>query len=206
MPDLIIPTIGASGYFDVQPPFDLLMAKGQIYTCQGIRKISDYLANSEDPKKVIYDKYGITTAHWIDDAAANMSIVSLQSDKGHWLYIPAKFINTYPLTNGIAYRSVMIGAALPPIPVTQDLTDLETSISNLIIDALGITPVVKLVETSAAVAVTDTKHIETQTARNAIATGRNTDYSRYANLLIQHQIALDKIQELESYILLNHVP
>lgn len=200
MSDLIIPTIGSSGFFNLRPPFDTLVLPGERYVCQGIRKISDYLANNEDPKADIYVKHQISEEEYAGDAAKDMVIVSLQSEKGHWLFVPARYIIGYPVVNGIPYRSLSIGVALPAMPAYRDLTFLKADITNLIKDSLGVVPVVKLVETSRVVLVPKDKHDLSVSNRTAVSNGRLTDRSRYMKLLVDHQAALDKIAELEAYI------
>jgi len=204
MAELILPTIGSSGYYELRAPFDTIIIPYERYTCQAIRKISEYLANNENPKTLIYDKYQLTEDDYTSDAEQNMSIVSLQSAKGHWLYVPARYIVTYPITNGIPYRSIMIGVSLPSIPAEKDLSNLETDIGNLIVDTLGVTPAIRLVETSRVVLIPKDKHDITQSTRDATANGRLTDRSRYMSLLLEHQAALDKITALETYIKDNH--
>lgn len=203
MTDTILPTIGSSGYFELRAPLDTLIVKNERYTCQAIRKISDYLANNEDPKELIYTPNSIDADYDID-IKQDVLIVSLQSDNGHWLYIPAKYIIKYPITNGIPYRSIMIGVSLPSMPVARDLSFLETDIANLVTDSLGVTAVIKQVETSRVVLVPVDKHDLSQANRDALGNGRVTDRSRYVSLLIDHQTALDKITSLELYIKNHH--
>lgn len=197
---LIIPTIGASGYYQLRVPMDALMVPNARYTCKAIRKLSDYIANNEDPKKDIYLAYSLPEAEYDQDIAVDMSIVSLQSDQGHWLYVPARYLIDQPVTNGIPYRAITIAASLPSMPVDRDLTFLQNEVSNLIMDSLGVVPEVGFVETSRVVLVSREKHDLVQTERNVVSGGRVTDRSRYQNLLIQHQAALDKITALEDYI------
>lgn len=203
--DPILPTIGSSGTYELRTPLDVLMTPGERYTCQAIRKISDYLANNEDIKEDIYVTYGIET-EYDTDANNDAYIVSLQSAKGHWLYIPARYIITYPIVNGIPYRSVMLGISLPSIPVTQDLSYLETEIQNIISDSLGIVPVIRQVETSRIVLISKDKHDTTQMERSMLSAERLTDRSRYMSLVQDHQLALQKIAELEQYIKDHYVP
>jgi hypothetical protein len=206
MTQYVIPTIGSSGYFELRPPLDTLIIINERYTCQGLRKLSEYLANNEDPKTLFYNEYSLTQDDYDADILEDMVIASLQSEIGHWLYIPVRYIVNYPITNGIPYRTVMIGVSLPSLPVERDLTYLQTDIENLITDSLGVTPVIKIVETSRVVLVPRDKHDITQSNRTLLSNGRTTDRSRYASLLIDHQNALDKIGALERYIHDHYTP
>lgn len=206
MNDLILPVIGSSGYFELRQPLDQLIVPNERYTCKAIRRLSEYLANNEVPKDDIYTANGLTDSDYISDIAVDMDIVSLQADNGHWLYIPAKYIAKYPIANGIPYRTIMIGISLPSIPVEKDLSNIKTDIENIITDTLGVIPVIKTVETSRVVLVSKETHDITTAERTMLSEGRVTDRSRYMSLVSDHEIALNKIAELESYIKNNLIP
>lgn len=200
MENYIIPSVGLSGYFELSDPMSSHIADYEKYTCQAVRRISDYLANNEDPKTNIYDKYNISESIYEDHVKKNIPIVSLQSDVGHWLYVPVNYITKYPITNGVPYRSYMIGVSLPALPVKRDISHVQTAINNLVKDMLGVDCKIKLVETSRTILVPDSEHTVKQSARDAISQGAVTDRSRYMKTAQQLQAALDKITELESYI------
>ena len=200
MSDYIIPNIGTSGYYNLLTPFDVKVIATERYTCQSVRRISDYIANNEDVKQIVYLDNGLTEVNYLEDAELNMTIVGLQSAEGHWLYIPVKYISTYPIVNGIPYRSVMIGVALPVLPLARNLDGIMTDINNIIVDTLGVNPVIKKIETSTVIQVDKTQHDSQEALRASISAGRVTDRSRYMKLLIDHQAALDKITALELYI------
>lgn len=200
MTDFILPTIGSSGFFELKAPFDKYVTVTERYTCKGIRSLSEYLANNEDPKADVYTKYGLADSEFNSDIVVDMHIVSLQSEKGYWLYVPANYILKYPITNGIPYRTIAIGVSLPSLPVAIELGYVETSISNVIKDMLGVTPVIKTVETSRVALVTKEKHDLTTSARLLVSGGRVTDRARYNVLMVNYQSALDKIAALEKYI------
>jgi hypothetical protein len=200
MIELVIPTVGSTGYFELRAPFDTKIIVNERHTCQAIRRISDYVANNEDVKQIAYIDNGLTAQDYDTAADTNMYIASLQSDRGHWIYVPVDYIVKFPITNGIPYRNITLGVALPPIPVERNLSNIETDIINLIQDTLGVTPIIKQVQTSRVILVAKDKHDLQQSARDAVANGRVTDRSRYMSLVQDHQTALDKIAELELYI------
>lgn len=201
----VLPTVGSSGAYELRSPLDTLVTPGERYTCQAVRRISDYLANNEAVKEDVYTAHGIA-AEFDADADTDAYIVSLQSAKGHWLYVPARYIVTYPITNGIPYRTLAIGISLPSLPVTQDLSYLTVELENLISDTLGVIPVIKQVETSRVVLVDKDRHDTVQMDRTALSANRLTDRSRYMSLIQEHQAALQKIVELEAYIKAHHTP
>lgn len=203
--DIILPTIGSSGYFKLSTPFDTVILTNERYTCQAIRRLSEYLANNENPLEDIYRANGLSDNDYNDDLKENSYIVSLQATTGHWVYVPAKYITQLPVVNGIPYRSMMIGVALPAMPADRDLSHVRTDIENLIMDSLGVQAVTKVVETSKVLLVTKEKHDITQATRDAAASGRLTDRSRYMTTLIQLNQALQKIEILEAYIEQNNI-
>ena len=205
MSTIVIPTVGSSGYFELKAPLDILIVQNERYTCKAVRNLSDYFASNEDPKTDIYTKYNIPEDEYTQDIKDDTYIVSLQSEKGHWLYVPVKYIVGYPITNGVPYRSIMIGISLPSIQADRDLSFLETDLTNLIKDALGVIPVIKQIETSRVVLVSKEKHDIVQAERNALSSSRVTDRSRYMSLMTDNQIALNKIRELEAYIKTHYV-
>lgn len=199
MPDVVLPTVGSSGYYELRSPLNTLVVIGERYTCQAIRRISDYLANNEEVKQLVYTDQGIET-DFDADADKDAYILSLQSDKGHWIYVPASYIVSYPIVNGIPYRSIMIGLSLPSMPADRDLSFLEADLSNLITDSLGVVPVIRQVETSRVILVDKARHDQLQIDRNLLSSGRVTDRSRLAKTQQDLQVALDKIAILEQYI------
>lgn len=201
----ILPVIGSSGYYELASPFDVEVVDKIEYTCKAIRRLSDYLANNEDPKTSIYDAYEINEAIYEADLEQDAYIVSLQSRKGHWLYVPSRYILSYPSVNGVAYRSVMLGISLPPIPVSQDLTAVLSDIKDLVEHSIGASVVVKQVETSVNVLVDYSLHENTQQERNMIIEGQATLYARNVALREENDLLLEKVTALENFIKANRV-
>lgn len=196
----ILPVIGSSGFYELAAPFDVEVVDKIEYTCKAIRRISDYLANNEDPKASIYDAYEIDEAVYEEDLSKDTYIVSLQSRKGHWLYVPSRYILSYPSVNGIPYRSVMLGVSLPPLPVSQDLTAILSDIKDLVENSLGVSVAVRQVETSMNVLVDYSVHEATQQERNIHIEGRSTLYARNVALREENDLLIQKVASLENYI------
>jgi len=201
----ILPVIGSSGFYSLAAPFDV-DAVGQIeYTCQAIRRISDYTANNEDPKTDIYAKKNLADSVWTEDSEQDAYIVSLQSRAGHWLYVPARYILTYPSVNGVQYRTLMLGISLPSIPVSQDVTALLAELKGITENSLGVTVATRQVETSKVVLVDYDTHVAKQQARNAASQGLTTEYARNVKLVKENAALLAKVAELEKYIIAHYV-
>jgi len=205
-PDFIIPTVGMSGYFDLREPFATLMAKNVRYTCQAVRRISDYIAANEDVKTDIYAKNQIPEDVYDADVARDAFILSLQAETGQWLYVPDHYNISFPSTNGIPYRTMAFAVQLPAMPANRDYTNVITDMQNLIRDTLGVDCVVNIVETSKITLVPSDKHENKQAERDAISGAATTDRSRYMKTLQDLEGANQIIDSLQTYILANAPP
>jgi hypothetical protein len=196
-----IPPIGIKGFYQLSQPMDVLIGNNELFTCKALRNISDYLNNQEDPKTNIYDKYNIPSSVYEEDIKSDAIIASLQNDVGHWVNVPVRYFVKYPDLSGVAYKAYAIGISLPSFPVTKDFNPLMTSIINLVTDTLGVTPEVRLIETSREVLVPDDLHTVTENTRRQITTNQGTDRAKYLSLLNQYQDLQTKLRALEDYLL-----
>lgn len=197
--DYILPIVGSSGYYELASPFDALVTDRIEYTCKAVRRLSDYLANNEDAKSAIYDKYGIASIYE-EDVVSDAYIVSLQSRTGHWLYVPYRYILSYPSPNGVRYRTVMLGVSLPALPVSQDLNAVMSDLKDMVQGALGVDVVVKMVETSKPVLVTTDKHEQTRLRRSIRVLAEGSLHTENVRLRNEAASLRAHIAELESYI------
>lgn len=195
-----IPTVGSKGVYKLAAPFDQLMAVGEYYICKSVRKISEILANNDDPEKLVYTRYSLDQEIYTQHKTEDMEIVYLQSEKGHWLYVPASFIQEFPDPNGVIYRAVGISVLLPAIPVSYQLDQLKTEITGVVKDITGLRCTIKQTFTSRPLAVPVDKHEATQQTR-AIERALSPDiYSRYRKLQLENDILVAKVQALEQHI------
>lgn len=200
MPDIIIPTIGAKGIYTLKDPFTNDPIPGEEYTCQAIRKLSDYIANNEDPYELIYSPKGITEDLYKADLEDDMYVVSLQSESGQWILVPASYLQAYPFTNGVRYRTMMIGLSIGAIPFDMDLGPIMDTLKNVVAEGLGITPEAKAIETSRPIMISRERHDAIVETRRARATMALTDAGKLMALQREHEIALQKLQLLEAHI------
>lgn len=198
MPMVITPPIGSKGIFSLASPFDRLVDNGIEYTCLAVRKLSEYIAANENPKDLIYKTYGIET-QFDDDLAKDVYIVSLQSRRGHWLYVPEQYILAFPSGSGHRYRAVSLVFALPSIPVTTDLASIQTEVMELIKARLGVDVKSKPVETSQVILVSDDRHTEISTARELAKTA-NGSWEEMQHLRNHNQELRNKLSLLEAHV------
>ena len=200
MSSRILPVIGSSGTYELLPPFDTVILPEEIYTCKAIRNISEYVSYNQDPKKLVYDYYGLSENDYENDIQEDMEIISLQNNKGVWVYVPARYIVKYPEVDGIPYHQLSMVCKIPAIEVSRDISHLKTDVINLIKDTLGVGAAVEIVEVSRTIAVTKDVSDQLKIDRALVSNGRVTDRAKYMQLLQQQQVLLDKIEGLENYI------
>jgi len=198
----LIPVIGSRGAYTFLAPFNTVSTPGVEYICQGVRRISEYIANNEDPKKDVYDRYNLDPSVYDDDRDADAYVVSLQAAKGQWLYVPVRYIQTFPTGDGIPYRSLIINFAIPSIPVSQDITDLVVEIEERIKGSLGTGVRSKIVQASQVVLVTKDKHDEKELERLLAKQGDGL-FQQMKHLEDEVAKLLARNQALEQYILNN---
>lgn len=196
----IVPSVGSAGFYEFAAPFDTKALATVEYSCKAVRKISEYLASGEDVKKDIYDENGLTDAIYEEDLAQDAYIVSLQSGTGHWLYVPYRYILSFPSTNGVPYRSVMLGFSLPALPAGYDLSPLLGELKLLIESRLGVQTSAKMVETSKVSLIPKDAHVTKQAERNARKAGDLSIYATQVRLEREAVQLRTKVAELEAYI------
>ena len=196
----ILPDVGSTGAYELAAPFDALVVNSVEYTCKAIRRISDYLANNEDVKKDVYTANGVNENIYDEDLAEDAYIVSLQSRVGHWVYVPYRYIISYPSVNGIRYRTVMIGVSLPSMPVSQDFSAITEDIKALVTTRLGVGCVVKTVDTSKVVLIAKDTHETKAIERRVRTNGEYTYYATSVKLRKENDALRTKVAELEQFI------
>lgn len=202
---MIIPEVGSSGYFNLADPFAGLTITNERYVCKAIRKLSDYLANNEKPLEDIYKKVGLTEDQYKEDLAVDMPIVSLQSVKGYWIQIPAKYVLSYPIPDGIVYRMLNVAIGLPAMPVTQPMDHFLNELKGFVTASLGVDANVNMIQASRSVMVPMDKHETTRQARNQVIATGGTYKARHDKLLVKYNALADRVRELEQYIIDHHV-
>ena len=201
MPVYIKPEVGSYGKFSVKPPFDTVFDPNVIYQCQAVRSISDMVAGGDDPLGTIYEPAGLTKADFDLDVANGVSIVTLVAGGAKYLDIPNSYLESGPISTGKTYQSKAISVNLKSLPVDSvDLNALATSISNLVHNTIGITPVVDVLDTSPEVKVDDATHQANETTRLANISNHKDYKTLYEETLqIVNQNAL-YIAELEAML------
>lgn len=198
--NLVIPTVGSEGHYETLAPFNSKVLPNVRYVCQAVRKLNDYLANNEKPLDTIYLKNGLTQEDYENDLRDGMYIVSLQSGVGQWVYIPARYLVSYPISNGVYYHEVALVANLGSIPTGVDLSPIKAAVSNTLYDYIGVTPSIIETEISATIVLPYEKHQEIQTYRDEHKRIFQSDSERLRLANQQIDRLKYQMQQLEKYI------
>lgn len=200
----ILPFIGESGVYTLATPFSNNIDTNARYTCQAIRTINDYIAENKDVYKDIYEPVGISQEVYNEDVANNTSIITLQGDTGHWVYVPATYMVKYPDTNGVAYTNKVISFALPATPNDQSTTfmldNVSSEIIDLIKDRLGLVAVYSVDSVSRVNLISQDLHQLTQDQRNTVKSMDDTMYAKVRRLESHITMLNAKISQLVTLI------
>lgn len=194
-----LPALNSAGTYTSLPPFNSIISPKAIYYCRGIRKLSDYIASNQDPLTTIYEPVGLTEAEYNTDLVNDVDIISLQNNESVWVIVPSSYLVSYPVPNGINYRSVALVSKLPIIREDLDLSFLMDEISSLITDKIGVQPEIELVETSQTISLTETEETSLKASRaindRLSKRGKILKLSeQVAALTLEKQALLDYIQ------------
>lgn len=174
----LIPPIGTSGVYQLASPFSNQLQSNTTYRCDAVRRISDLIELGIEPFEEYYLPNGLTQALYDQDLINRVSIVSLVSDAGHWVYVPTTYILAYPDINGVPYHVLLLGVELGAIPSYKDLTGLKQAIADLVRDTIGIHPTIREAVVSAEQRVSQQDHEVLEAARQNSVINTQTDRSR----------------------------
>lgn len=195
----LLPKIGSSGVFKVSAPFDRFVVEKISYTCTSIRSITEIQTYTRSVLDEYYLFYGLTAEDYHQDILNNELIVSLRNGS-EFIYVPSKFILSYPDVTGIPYHVLSLAVTLGAIPVGTDLSVLKDKIEELVITNIGLTPITEEVEVSATKYFSEEEHNAAVQRRAYLTTDNSTDLLRYREALSNYELALLRIRELETFI------
>lgn len=195
-----IPSIGVKGLYHLLSPFDTALLPNVPYECTAIRSMSELVASGIDPQATYYTPAGLTTAIYLSDTAAQVRIITLQSDSGIPVYVPSTYLNTFPDIGGVPYTTLVLAINIGAIPDYLNLAYLKSKIAATVLENLGIVSEVKTVVVSQPTILSQATHATVEAAREAIVGVVSTDYARYLAAAAQRDSALKKIVELETYV------
>lgn len=196
--DKFIPATGETGFYRVAHPFEI--TEGEVYTCKAIRTISEFISLGVDPYEQYYKPFNIELDIFESHVTLDMEIISLQNDGGRWVHIPASYMLGYPNMNGIPYRSVAITVMLPPFPVDQTYTHVESQVKDIVQEALGVNATSKLVVVSKTKLIDSGAHEVTKASRIQASKGSTPTAqaaywkNAYEALKVRHDALIESME------------
>jgi len=199
-PIRFLPSLGMSGYYSLSAPYNALLSSTSQYTCSGIMSIAGAEAQGIDVLTNVYLANGDTLDNYTAAKLSDMMLVSVSAGTGDVFTFPVTALIGVPSGEGIIYRNQVLSIGLSAIPATMDLTALQTEISNLVYNTLGVKSVVYVTAIGAATILTPAQDSLINAARAAaITTPSNTLYKN-SILTQQNSLLTDKVSVLEAYI------
>jgi hypothetical protein len=196
----ITPTLGSSGTWQVSAPFDTVVLPTLNYTCTGLRRFSDIVADGKDVYSEFYEPKELPQSRYESDIADEAVIVSLQATSGIVVQLPSTFIMAFPGTGGVPYRGFMLGLDLGAVPKDLELAYLTQRLIDIALDTIGIVVTVDQLVTSEESLVPRQTHQTLETVRKAKITESTTDRAK----LIEAEKKISALQvlnkNLEDYI------
>lgn len=202
----LVPPLQSSGIFKLSAPYASDLLNQVSYTCVAIRQFKDIQKLGVDPYTAYYVGKGIAIETYNQHVAAGESIVSLQSNAGHWVYVPTAYIESYPNMGGIPYTAIALGITLGAIPNYLDLAALKLRIKEIVFETTGLQSDVKSIALSATKNILQADHNAIEAARLQNVTANQTDRARLLAANSQIASLQQRIQTLEQYISANIPP
>lgn len=197
----LVPMLGASGAYALNAPFQNDLLVNTNYTCVAIRELKEIVAAGGDPFTEDYAPKSIDQSKYNTDVANGVSIISLQAADNSIVKVPSSYIASYPDGGGIPYRVVALSINLGAIPDSLDLSVIESKIADDVRDIIGVSATVTSVVLSNMTLISQADAATLESARQAIISASDTDHAQLLAVQAQRDAALQKIQQLEAYIL-----
>lgn len=139
--------------------------KNLLYTVTGLRDIKDFTSMEIDIFNEAYDKYGVNETVYESDLEENVRIAILVNDINR-IYIPEKHI-TFQTVKKYTYIRKVFVVDVGPMQSETDLTNALQTISGGVLDKLGVTPSIKVIETTEPQDIDEATHLGIVASRNA---------------------------------------
>jgi hypothetical protein len=200
MAEYITPSVGTKGHYELKEPFTDVINKNQIYTCHAVRSIHDMASGGERPLESIYIKNGLTEDDYNNDLNEKVLIVTLVGDGGSWIYVPNKYIKSFPNITGIQYQGKSISINLGALPTSLDLVPLTDMLKSVVHDVLGENTNPAIIDTSSIVLIDQRTHDVLSRLRESNITQKKSYRTKYLEAEDRNDIYRDYIAKLECFI------
>lgn len=140
---MVVPAINTEGTFIVSSPYDETIKSNEIYTVEGCELITKMLADNTDVFASAYADYGLTEDDMENDSLNNVPIITLRDSADRFFYVPANYIRSYPLQNGVIYENMVLALSLGALPSDYDYTTLTEELSNVVYNYTSREPIIE---------------------------------------------------------------
>jgi hypothetical protein len=198
--NLVVPTVGMTGLFNLKLPYANLIDPNIEYTCISVINLSGMIALGQTPKDDVYIIAGDTEDNYLLDLANNNCIITLQSGKGNIVSVPNSSLIKLPSADGVNYYSAVIGTSISIVPEYSNLELLQTEINDLVFKHLGVQSESFVSLISGSILIPHDKHTLLESTRLAnIASSTNTILEN-ESLKQSNRLLVAKVVMLENYI------
>ena len=182
-----IPAVGTKGIYTLTSPFST--DPGEVLECDGIRTLSAYIANNDDALQTVYLDNKLTEDDYNADLAINIEVVTLVNSKGFRRLVPAKYIASYPVQDGVFYRALTVGLAL--------------EIQDLVKARLGVASKTTLIQATDPRAFSHTEDDTVQGQRRMLMEGDGTQFATIAKQQRYIEELQARLRTLELWVINN---
>lgn len=195
----LTPPIQATGRYVLKPPF---VARDDIvYTCIAIRKFKDIIELGIDVFKEYYEPMGLTQLEYRADDRAGATIVTLSNPDGEFIYVPDTYILSYPNMGDVNYSRVILSIDLGPLADHIPLDFLQSEVSGLVSDTIGLENEVKIHKAPSRDAISPEQHEIIEVARVSAITNRRTARANYLEEKAKNQRLTEQVQLLTQILI-----
>ena len=200
----LYPQINVMGSFKLKVPFQGVIQEDKSYTVISVRRFNDIRQQGIDPYNAYYVPKGIALSTFQDDESNKAAIVTLQGGNGEIVFIPSTYILEFPSLDGFPYAVMGLSVKIGSMFTEADLVPLITAVKQTIQAYTGYAnATVAPVALSAIEYIDSAAHQAIETNRLTSVTVSATPAAELTRLRLEKAQLLDKVAELEQYIIAN---
>lgn len=189
----LIPYVGMSGVWGVDPLLAQYVRPDTVYTCQAVRSLIEMIELQADPLNSIYRALNLPQSQYESDLQNAVLIVSLVDSLGNWRYVPTSLITALPNVNGVLYQSYTIELNVDPLPSYISLEPISEELRELAQARLGVDVTVSYRANAASILIDEATAKAKETLR---LTQINEDFSANA----QVRILQERVRVLQNLV------
>lgn len=197
---MYVPQINTKGIFKLTNPFNDKLTAKVPYSCISVRSIQDMLLSKIDVVKSIYIDNGLTKQDYENDLKNGVLIVTLRSDTGKTVVVPASYIAGYPQLGGVPYVPFILGVNLGNLPKNIDISLLKDKINSVVMEYLGVASQCQLVVSGEEQILTDNEHAQIESQRQQNIVAKKTDYAKLLEMTAERDRLLQECTMYKDYI------